>query len=106
MAKIKVYICESYSKIISKKWIEVDSDMYEETKGMSEEELEEYIKENHTEMKPTTNNVETYNSLLDELYNQEISENSITDIDYWFEFKSQDECDDCEDDYDIEVDEE
>ena len=44
MGKIKVYMCESYTTYTAKEWIEIDSEMYEETKGMSAEELQEYIK--------------------------------------------------------------
>jgi hypothetical protein len=110
MAKIKVCMCESYTTITAKEWIEIDSDMYEETKGMSAEELEDYIQENYMEMKPTPNvtaeQTQWITSLSNELDNMDIMHDKIKNEDYWLEFKDVDECEDCDEDYDVSEEEE
>lgn len=107
MAKIKVCMCESYTTILAKEWIEIDSDMYEETKGMSAEELEEYIQENYDEMKPTPNmENEWVYTLRDELNEMDIMHDKIKNEESWLEFKQSDECEDCDDEEDFDVEEE
>ena len=90
MSKIKVCMCESYTTIITKEWVEVDSEMYEDTKGMSPEELQEYIEENYNKMNPTLINVDNFNSLSDELNEMSMNDDQTFNQKSWLEFKSLD----------------
>lgn len=106
MSKIKVCMCESFTTIVVKDWIEIDSEMYEETKGMSTEELQEYIEENYGTIKPTPNNNSEYIiSLYDELCDQDVINDKIKNEETWLDFKVSDDCEDC-DEFDIEEEEE
>lgn len=108
MAKIKVCMCESYTTIVAKEWVEIDSEMYEETKGMSSEELQEYIEENRNEIKPTPSSrkMDWLSTLSEELDNMDIINDKIKNQDSWLEFKDADECEDCDEDYDVNEEEE
>jgi len=108
MSKIKVCMCESYTTILAKEWVEIDSEMYEETKGMSPEELEEYVLENYNEMKPTPGNENEWTtSLREELDQMEIMNDKIKNQDSWLEFEHSNDCEDCdEEDYDVNEEEE
>jgi hypothetical protein len=108
MSKIKVCICESYTTITTKEWVEIDSDMYEETKGMSSEELEDYIQENYTEIKPTPSlrNISWLSTLSDELDNMGIIKDKIKNENHWLEFEDVNECEDCDEDFDVSEEEE
>lgn len=107
MGKIKVYMCESYTTYVAKKPIDIDSEMYEETKGMSTDELQEYIQENYQEMKPTPGDENKwFTTLSEELDNMETVNDKIKNQDSWLEFISLEECDDCDEDYDVDEEEE
>jgi hypothetical protein len=108
MAKIKVCMCESYTTITAKEWVEIDSDMYEETKGMSAEELQDYIQENYTEIKPTpsSRNMGWLSTLSDELDGMDIINDKIKNEDHWLEFEDVSECEDCDEDFDVSEEEE
>jgi hypothetical protein len=107
MTKIKVYMCESYTTYIAKEPIEIDSEMYEETKGMSADELQEYIQENYQEMKPTPGDGNDWvTTLSEELDNMETVNDKIKNQDSWLEFIPSEECEDCDEDYDVDEEEE
>lgn len=107
MAKIKVCMCESYTTYTAKEWIEIDSEMYEETKGMSAEELQEYIQENYQDMNPTPDNQNDWVTTLgEELDNMDMMNDKIKNQDSWLEFQDVEECEDCDEDYDVDEEEE
>jgi hypothetical protein len=95
-------MCESYTTIVAKESIEIDSEMYEETKGMSIEELEEYIEENFNKMIPTpNNNSEWISSLEEELNEMEMVNDKIKNQESWLEFIHPNDCEECDDDFNI-----
>jgi hypothetical protein len=107
MTKIKVCMCESYTTYTAKEWIEIDSEMYEETKGMSGEELQEYVEENHQDMKPTPENEnDLFITLNEQLGNMGTVIDKIKNRDTWLEFIPSEECEDCDEDYDVDEEEE
>jgi hypothetical protein len=75
MAKINVYGTESYSTFICREPIEIDTDNYPELKGMTEDEMKEYIRSNAYEMKPVDG--EYYENLEEELLAMDISHDKI-----------------------------
>jgi hypothetical protein len=89
MSKIKVHMCELYNVLITKEWVEVDSESYEDTKGMTPKELQIYIEENYNKM--ITNNKGQINSLGDELNNMVTISIKNKKNDMWLRFKSSDE---------------
>ena len=107
MAKIKVCMCESYTTWTAKEWVEIDSEMYEETKGMSTEELQEYIEENYQEMKPTSGDEnEWFTTLSEELNNMDTMNDKIKNENSWLEFQDVEDCEDCDEDYNVDEEEE
>ena len=62
--KLKIYAVEDFRTIVFRDSIEIETDDYPELKGMSREEVEEYIRENATEMAPTFKGI--HESLFDE----------------------------------------
>jgi len=74
---ISVRMTESYSTFVSRESIELDVEDYPELEGMTEEEIQDYIKSNSADMKPI--NEEYYSSLYDELNQQDVVREKITD---------------------------
>lgn len=78
--KIKVYRTESYSTWVTREPVEIDTNDYPELEGMSKEEIEDYVKSNSYEMKPT--NDEYWDSLEMEINESDVRREKITDDDY------------------------
>ena len=76
---ISVRMTESYSTFVSHESIELNVEDYPELEGMTEEEIQDYIKSNSDDMKPT--NDEYYTSLYDELNQADVVREKITDED-------------------------
>ena len=75
---ISVRITESYSTWIVRKSIELNIEDYPELMGMNEDEIRDYIKCNSGDMK---SNDEYSDSLYDELIQQDVIRDKITDED-------------------------
>lgn len=78
--KINVYATESYTTWMVREPVEIDTDNYPELEGKTEEEIKEYIRENHHEMKPT--NEEWYGDLGEELFQQDVRRDKIGDEEF------------------------
>lgn len=76
---IEVRIIESYSTTLFREKITLNVSNYPELEGMSEDEIKDYILENASEMKPT--NDEYYSDLREELLNQDVTREKITNED-------------------------
>lgn len=66
---VEISVYQSYTVYLRKKPLVIDIENYPELEGMDEEEIQTYILENGDSMKPT--NTDVYESLLDELKDQE-----------------------------------
>jgi hypothetical protein len=66
---VEISVYQSYTVYLRKKPLVIDIENYPELEGMDEEEIQSYILENGDSMKPT--NTDVYESLLDELKDQE-----------------------------------
>jgi hypothetical protein len=75
--KIKVCMTESYRIYIVRESIEINVEDYPELDGMSDEDIQNYIILNASDMKPT--NEEWYDSLYDELLGEDVIRDKITD---------------------------
>ena len=75
--KIKVCMTESYRTYIVRESIEINVEDYPELDGMSDEDIQDYIILNASDMKPT--NEECYDSLYDELLGEDVIRDKITD---------------------------
>jgi hypothetical protein len=75
--KIKVRMTESYRTYVVRESIEINVDDYPELDGMSDEDIQDYIILNASDMKPT--NEEWYDSLYDELIGEDVIRDKITD---------------------------
>ena len=75
---ISVRITESYSTWVVRESIELNIEDYPELEGMNEEEIQDYIKCNSGDMK---SNDEYSDSLYDELIQQDVIRDKITDED-------------------------
>lgn len=75
--KIKVRMTESYRTYIVRESIEINVEDYPELDGMSDEDIQDYIILNASDMKPT--NEEWYDSLYDELIGEDVIRDKITD---------------------------
>ena len=75
--KIKVRITESYRTYVVRESIEINVEDYPELDGMSDEDIQDYIILNASDMKPT--NEEWYDSLYDELIGEDVIRDKITD---------------------------
>jgi hypothetical protein len=75
--KIKVCMTESYRTYIVRESIEINVEDYPELDGMSDEDIQDYIILNASDMKPT--NEEWYDSLYDELLGEDVIRDKITD---------------------------
>jgi len=73
---ISVRMVEYYNTMLVKEPVEVNVEDYPELSGMTEEEMQEYISENWSEMKPK--NDEWYDSLWDECNNADTIREKIT----------------------------
>ena len=67
--KINVYGTESFCTWVIREPVEIDTDNYPELEGMSEDEAKEYIRENASEMAPTSDWAE---SLMDECLQSDV----------------------------------
>lgn len=76
---IEVRIIESYSTTLFREKITLNVSDYPELEGMSEDEIKDYILENASEMKAI--NDEYYNDLQEELLNQDVTREKITNED-------------------------
>ena len=68
---------ESYRTYIVRESIEINVEDYPELDGMSDEDIQNYIILNASDMKPT--NEEWYDSLYDELLGEDVIRDKITD---------------------------
>ena len=64
MSKLKVYMSESWYTYRNSHTIEIDTDDYEELKGMTEEESFEYLSENMWDMEMKKEEGEKYSMTL------------------------------------------
>jgi len=83
---ITVRMTESYSTWIVRESVELNVEDYPELKGMSQEEMEEYISENWDSMKPTDEN-SFYDSLLEQCRDADLVREKITNEDYECRFE-------------------
>jgi len=83
---ITVRMTESYSTWIVRESVELNVEDYPELKGMSVEEMEEYISENWDSMKPTDEN-SFYDSLLEQCRDADLVRDKITNEDYECRFE-------------------
>jgi hypothetical protein len=83
---ITVRMTESYSTWIVRESVELNVEDYPELKGMSQEEMEEYISENWDSMKPTDEN-SFYDSLLEQCRDADLVRDKITNEDYECRFE-------------------
>jgi hypothetical protein len=74
--KINVYGTESFCTWVIREPVEIDTDNYPELEGMSENEVKEYIRENASEMAPTSDWAE---SLMDECLQSDVRREKIND---------------------------
>ena len=73
--KIRAYQIETYQTFICREAIEIDTELYPELEGKTEEEIQEYIKENKYEMKPMDDSY--YDSLGEEMNDATIVKEKI-----------------------------
>ena len=73
---ISVRMVEYYNTMLVKEPVEINVEDYPELNGMTEEEIQEYISENWSDMKPT--NGEWYESLWEECNNADTIREKIT----------------------------
>ena len=66
MSKLKVYMSESWYTYRNSHTIEIDTDDYEELKGMTDEEAFEYLEENFWEFEMKKEEGDTYSLTLSE----------------------------------------
>jgi hypothetical protein len=74
--KINVYGTESFCTWVIREPVEIDTDNYPELEGMSENEAKEYIRENASEMAPTSDWAE---SLMDECLQSDVRREKINE---------------------------
>jgi len=77
---ISVRMVEYYNTMLVKEPVEINVEDYPELNGMTEEEMQEYISENWSDMKPT--NEEWYESLWEECNQSEIIREKITNNEF------------------------
>jgi hypothetical protein len=73
---ISVRMVEYYNTMVVREPVEIKVEDYPELNGMSEEEMEEYISENWSDMKPT--NEEWFESLYEECSQSDVIREKIT----------------------------
>ena len=77
---IAVFATEYYETSITREPVELNLENYPELDGMNEDEIQTYILENGSEMKPMDSNV--YESLMEELNNQDTEWDKIDNEDF------------------------
>ena len=82
---ISVRMVEYYNTMLVKEPVEINVENYPELNGMTEEEMQEYISENWSDMKPT--NEEWYESLWEECNQAEIIREKITNNEFECNFE-------------------
>ena len=70
LESVEISVYQSYTAYIRKKPLLINLSDYPELEGMNEDEIQTYILENGDSMKPMNNDV--YESLLDELKDQDV----------------------------------
>ena len=80
LESVEVSVYESYTTYLRKKPLVINIADYPELDGMNEDEIQTYILENGSEMKPMDGNV--YESLMEELNNQDTEWDKIDNEDY------------------------
>jgi hypothetical protein len=76
--EINVYGTESYYTFVCRSPIKINTENYPELKGMSEDEVKEYIRDNAWDMKPSQES-DVYDSLGEELMDCDVSHDKIGD---------------------------
>ena len=77
---VEVSVYESYTTYVRKKPLTINISDYPELEGMNEDEIQSYILDNGWDMKPMNSNV--YESLMEELTNQDTEWDKIDDEDF------------------------
>lgn len=77
---VEVSVYESYTTYVRKKPLTINISDYPELQGMNEDEIQTYILDNGWDMKPMNSDV--YESLLEELTNQDTEWDKIDDEDF------------------------
>lgn len=72
---MNVYATESFVTWLVREPVQIDTNNYPELEGLSDDEVEEYIRENAYDMRPT--NEDFYESLGEELENMEVRRDKI-----------------------------
>jgi hypothetical protein len=85
MAKIKVRYERNYTAVELLGWKEIDSEDYEELKGMSEEEMKEYLQDDLE-----IESLSTGQFLSEELTTMDVEWDETTEDDYEAQFESAD----------------
>ena len=80
LESVEVSVYESYTTYVRKKPLTINITDYPELDGMNEDEIQTYILENGSEMKPMDSNV--YESLMEELNNQDTEWDKIDNEDF------------------------
>ena len=80
LESVEVSVYESYTTYVRKKPLTINITDYPELDGMNEDEIQAYILENGSEMKPMDSNV--YESLMEELNNQDTEWDKIDNEDF------------------------
>ena len=87
--KIKIHQTEAYTTFIVREPITIDLDDYPELEGMTNEEIVDYLEGNSSDMKPQ--NEKYYESLSDELIEQDILRDKISGEDYSYKVEDSEE---------------
>lgn len=84
--EITLRMTESYSTFISRESVTINTDDYPELQGMTEEEAQDYIKSNASEM-AAPSSCDWADNLSDALEQQDTIKEKITNNDFeiWFE---------------------
>jgi len=80
LKSVEVSVYESYVVYQRRKSLTVNLNDYPELEGMTEEEIQAYILENGYDLKPI--NTDVYESLIDELVNQDIEWDDVDNKDF------------------------
>jgi hypothetical protein len=80
LESVEVSVYESYTTYLRKKPLVINITDYPELDGKNEDQIQEYILENGHDMKPMNNDV--YESLFDELIDQDIDWDKLDNEDF------------------------
>lgn len=83
--KISVQAKESYSTVLTREPLVIDTDNYPELRDLTEKEAKDYILNHVFEMRSISGD---YDNLADELNNQDISREKIYGEDFNFSFNN------------------